>query len=118
MTYLYRDATGHLVKVLTDPPTPEAAILAAHRACIAGPVPDDWQTALAAIAERAAQATINGEPPLAALPYVLPKPPCPRCGRPLDNLDPGISIVAGGVAVCTPCCAPGEEIARANGGGM
>lgn len=50
MTYLYRDATGHLVKVLTDPPTPEAAILAAHRACIAGPAPDDWQTALAALA--------------------------------------------------------------------
>jgi hypothetical protein len=50
MTYLYRDATGHLVKVLTDPPTPDAAILAAYRAAIAGPVPDDWQTALAALA--------------------------------------------------------------------
>ena len=58
MTYLYRDATGHLVKVLTDPPTPDAAILAAYRAAIAGPVPDDWQTALAALAHAASNAPV------------------------------------------------------------
>ena len=39
---------------------------------------------------------------------------CARCARPLDNLSPGISIVAGGVSVCTSCLRPGEtEIARA-----
>jgi hypothetical protein len=54
--YLYRDATGHLVKVLTDPPTPDAAILAAYRAAIAGPVPDDWRDALARLQRAAAQA--------------------------------------------------------------
>ena len=54
--YLYRDATGHLVKVLTDPPTPDAAILAAYRAAIGGPVPDDWRDALARLQRAAAQA--------------------------------------------------------------
>jgi hypothetical protein len=41
---------------------------------------------------------------------------CPRCGAPLDNVSPGISVVTGGVSVCTSCLAPGEvEIARARG---
>jgi hypothetical protein len=40
---------------------------------------------------------------------------CPRCGNQLSNVSPGISIVAGGVQVCTPCALPGEEIARARG---
>jgi hypothetical protein len=49
MSYLHRDALGGLSPVATDPPTPERAIMDAHRAAIAGPVPDDWQTALAAL---------------------------------------------------------------------
>jgi hypothetical protein len=41
---------------------------------------------------------------------------CPRCNQPLNNVSPGISVVAGGVAVCTPCLALGEtEVARARG---
>lgn len=43
-------------------------------------------------------------------------PVCPRCGHFLDNLSRGISVVAGGISVCTPCLNPGEtEIARAKG---
>lgn len=38
---------------------------------------------------------------------------CARCGRPLDNVSPGYSIIAGGAAVCAGCLRPGEEIARA-----
>jgi predicted Zn-ribbon and HTH transcriptional regulator len=41
---------------------------------------------------------------------------CPRCGNQLSNVSPGISIVAGGVQVCTSCLALGEtEVARARG---
>src|SRR5260221_10477103 len=41
---------------------------------------------------------------------------CPRCGRELDNLSPGISVVAGGGKVCTTWLNPGgTEIARAKG---
>ena len=61
MTYLHRDATGHLVPVATPPPTPDAAILAAYRAAIGGPVPDDWQTALAALAHAASNAPVAAQ---------------------------------------------------------
>lgn len=41
---------------------------------------------------------------------------CPRCGNFLNNVSPGISVVAGGISICTPCLNPGEtEIARARG---
>lgn len=41
-------------------------------------------------------------------------PVCPRCGRILNNISSGISVVAGGISVCTSCLNPGEtEIARA-----
>lgn len=41
---------------------------------------------------------------------------CPRCDRELDNVERGVSVVAGGQSVCTPCVNPGEiEIARARG---
>jgi hypothetical protein len=39
---------------------------------------------------------------------------CPRCNSPLNNLSPGISVVSGGVSVCTTCVRPGEtEVLRA-----
>lgn len=39
---------------------------------------------------------------------------CPRCGGFLNNVSPGISVVAGGIDICTTCLRPGEsEIARA-----
>lgn len=53
MTYLHRNEVGHLVAVQTPPPTPERAIMDAHRQVIAGPVPDSWQAALAALTDAA-----------------------------------------------------------------
>ena len=51
-----------------------------------------------------------------ATPAQAAPPACPRCGTPLDNVAPGVSVVAGGISVCTPCLRPGEtEIARARG---
>lgn len=49
-------------------------------------------------------------------PSPLPLGVCPRCHRELDNVGRGVSMVAGGLSVCTGCVNPGEiEIARARG---
>lgn len=40
---------------------------------------------------------------------------CPRCGAALNNISPGIAVIAGGVSVCTTCAGPGEEQLRARG---
>lgn len=43
-------------------------------------------------------------------------PVCPRCNRMLNNLSPGISVLGGGISICTSCLNLGEtELARARG---
>lgn len=56
---------------------------------------------------------------LRALVRATKQPPhlgfCPRCWKALDNLSPGISVLADGTSVCTPCLklyAIPEEVAR------
>lgn len=45
---------------------------------------------------------------------VAPFGTCTRCGRPLNNVSPGFSIVAGGASVCGDCLGTGDdEVARA-----
>lgn len=62
----------------------------------------------------------NAKPTITPLEETQPHIPrpwlgiCGRCGTSLNNLSPGISVVAGGVSVCATCLRPGEEeIARA-----
>lgn len=44
---------------------------------------------------------------------IAPMGRCIRCGKPLNNVSPGFSVIAGGRKVCANCLQPSEEIARA-----
>jgi hypothetical protein len=81
-------------------------ILSTHPATVAG------QTLVEAL-QAIIGAQDNAKPTITR----IPNPNiCARCGQPLNNVSPGISVVSPGVNICTPCLRPGEiEIARAKG---
>lgn len=89
-------------------------ITAQEALCNCGPYFSQGEAFEKRIRETLARVSSNEAEPTQEETQTAPLGHCPRCAQPLNNLSPGISVVAGGVSVCTSCLAPGEtEIARA-----